>query len=109
MTKLISTNPSNGEVLGEVEISTDDEIREKIELAHKSKVVWKELGAVKRVELLRKIYDSLKETYFFRRWCCYFNFFNTHAIGTAVCTNMCFLIHKRAESKFYVTRTITFN
>lgn len=55
MTKLISRNPSNGEVLGEVEISTEKEIEEKVKMAHDAKNSWKFLGINKRVNLLRKI------------------------------------------------------
>ncbi len=62
MGKLISTNPAkNFEVIGEVNISTDAEIKEKINLANKAKLKWKELGVKKRVELLKPIYEEFEK------------------------------------------------
>lgn len=62
MKKLISTNPAkNYEVIGEVNVSTDEEIREKVELANKAKSAWKELGIKKRVEILRPICEEFKK------------------------------------------------
>ena len=62
MTKLISTNPAkNYEILGEVEISTDEEIAEKVAQANQAKIVWKELGIKKRIELLKPIYIEFKQ------------------------------------------------
>jgi len=62
MSKLISTNPAkNYEVIGEVDISTDKEIKEKVELANKAKLKWKELGVKKRIELLKPIYEEFKK------------------------------------------------
>ena len=59
MAKLISTNPAKGyELIGEVEISNDSEIKEKVELAHKAKLGWKELGIKRRIEILRAIYKE---------------------------------------------------
>jgi len=56
MKKLISTNPAkNYEVIGQVDVSTDEEIKEKVELANKAKLVWKELGVKKRIEFLKPI------------------------------------------------------
>ncbi len=41
--KIISTNPAkNYEKLGEVEISTDEEIKLKVDAANKIKIKWKE-------------------------------------------------------------------
>ena len=61
MKKLISTNPAkNYEIIGEVDISTDEEIREKVELANKAKLAWKELGIKGRVELLKPICEEFK-------------------------------------------------
>lgn len=52
MTKLISTNPARGyEKLGEVDISSDAEIQEKVAQANNAKRQWKELGVKKRAEL----------------------------------------------------------
>ncbi|MBU0648876.1 aldehyde dehydrogenase family protein [Patescibacteria group bacterium] len=61
MARLISTNPSkNYEILGEVNISSDNEIREKVALANKAKVFWKELGIKKRIELLKPICEEFR-------------------------------------------------
>ena len=44
MTKLISTNPAkNYEFIGDVEISLDEEISEKVQVANLAKVGWKEI------------------------------------------------------------------
>jgi succinate-semialdehyde dehydrogenase/glutarate-semialdehyde dehydrogenase len=61
MVKLISTNPANNyEVLGEVEISTEKEIHDKVVQANKVKTEWKELGIKKRIELLKPICEEFK-------------------------------------------------
>jgi len=61
MSKLISTNPAkNYEVVGEVNVSTGEEIKEKVESANKVKLAWKELGIKRRVELLRPICEEFK-------------------------------------------------
>ena len=61
MTKLVSTNPAKGyEEIGEVDISSDAEIREKILRANKAKHTWKEIGVKKRIELLEPIYEEFK-------------------------------------------------
>lgn len=60
MIKLISTNPAkNYEVIGSVNISTPQEIKQKVAAAQKAKTLWKELGVAKRVELLKPIYKRL--------------------------------------------------
>lgn len=57
--KLISRNPADDyKVIGEVEVSSDGEIANKIKLANKAKVMWKEIGVVKRIELLIPIRDE---------------------------------------------------
>jgi succinate-semialdehyde dehydrogenase/glutarate-semialdehyde dehydrogenase len=56
MAKLTSTNPArNYEILGEVEISSDKEIKEKVARANEEKTSWKELGLKQRIELLKPI------------------------------------------------------
>ncbi len=61
MAKLISTNPAkNYEVVGEVEVSTDEEISEKVNSANKAKIIWKEIGIEKRIELLKPILEDFK-------------------------------------------------
>ncbi len=62
MAKLISTNPAkNYEVIGEVEISTDEEISGKVNSANKAKITWKEMGIEKRIELLKPILEDFKD------------------------------------------------
>lgn len=62
MTKLISTNPANDyEILGEVEISTNEEIQSKVAQANEVKKSWKELGIKKRIEFLKPICEEFKQ------------------------------------------------
>lgn len=59
MPKLISTNPAkNYQPLGEVEISTDEEIKAKVSQANAAKLDWKELGLQNRIEILRPLFDK---------------------------------------------------
>lgn len=59
MKKLISTNPAkNYEVIGSVNISTSQEIKQKVSAANKAKSTWKELGVAKRIKLLNPLYDE---------------------------------------------------
>jgi acyl-CoA reductase-like NAD-dependent aldehyde dehydrogenase len=61
MSKLISINPSNYKEIGSVEVSSHNEIKTKVDLAHKAKFGWKELGISERVELLREVFDEIKQ------------------------------------------------
>ena len=62
MAKLISTNPAkNYEVVGEVTISTPQEIQKKVQQANQVKKAWKELGVKKRAELLGPICEEFKQ------------------------------------------------
>jgi len=62
MSNLVSTNPAKGyEELGQVSISSDKEIEEKVKLAHKAKLAWKELGAAKRIQLLEPFYNEFEK------------------------------------------------
>lgn len=62
MAKLISTNPAdNYSIIGEVDISTDNEIADKVTQAHQAKTMWKELGVKTRVKLLKPIRDEFKK------------------------------------------------
>ncbi|MDP3948185.1 MAG: aldehyde dehydrogenase family protein [bacterium] len=57
--KLISTNPAdNYSVVGEVGISDDSEIAEKVRKAQAAKISWKELGVKKRIELLKPLCEE---------------------------------------------------
>src|SRR5688572_12378047 len=58
MTKIISINPSNKQILGEVESSTPQEVKLKVEKAKNALKEWKELGIVGRVKQLRKVADG---------------------------------------------------
>lgn len=62
MAKLISTNPAdNYSIIGEVDISTDNEIAYKVAQANQAKTMWKELGVEGRIKLLKPIRDEFKE------------------------------------------------
>lgn len=57
--KLVSTNPADGyKLVGEVEVSTKEEIEEKVAAAQKAKTAWKELGVEARIKLLEPIRDE---------------------------------------------------
>jgi succinate-semialdehyde dehydrogenase/glutarate-semialdehyde dehydrogenase len=61
MGRLISTNPAdNYSVVGEVEISTDAEIKAKVAQAQAAKTAWKELGVEARIKLLEPIRDEFR-------------------------------------------------
>lgn len=56
MSKLVSTNPAdNYEKIGEVEISTEKEIKEKVAMAREAQKSWADFGLTKRIDLLRKL------------------------------------------------------
>jgi acyl-CoA reductase-like NAD-dependent aldehyde dehydrogenase len=55
MIKLHSINPSTRTVVGEVTITSLQEIQEKIKKAHAVKKQWKKLGAKKRAEMLKPL------------------------------------------------------
>ncbi len=58
MNTLLSTNPAkNYEVIGEVTISTNQEIEQKVASAHQAKTVWKNTSIKDRAELVQKAYD----------------------------------------------------
>ncbi len=59
MAKIKSINPSNYQVLGEVEISSAVDIEEKVKLAQKAQKDWRNLGVEKRIALLRKAIEEL--------------------------------------------------
>lgn len=61
MAKLVSTNPADNYArIGEVEVSTNAEIAEKVAKAQAAKKAWKELGVKRRVELLIPIRDEFR-------------------------------------------------
>lgn len=59
--KLTSINPSDNSVIGEVEVTTEAEIKSMVESAHKAKTGWKDLGVVGRNNILRNFYDLLEK------------------------------------------------
>ena len=59
MSKLISTNPAkNYKVVGSINVSSLQEIKQKVAKAQKVKTEWKELGVEKRIELIRPIFQE---------------------------------------------------
>lgn len=59
MAKLISTNPAkNYAIIGEVEVSTLQEIKGRVAAAHEAKKRWKTVGIKNRVEILRSVYKE---------------------------------------------------
>jgi len=60
MKKLISINPSNYQTLGEVIISTLQEIESKVKLARNAQNKWGELGLVERITILEKAFADFK-------------------------------------------------
>ncbi len=62
MTNIISTNPSkNYRILGEVKISSDKEIQDKIRAANRAKKPWKEMGLKNRITLLGTVCEEFKK------------------------------------------------
>lgn len=55
MGNLKSINPSNGKVLGEVKISSQKEIQDKIVKAHKAQKVWADIGLKGRGRVLKSV------------------------------------------------------
>ncbi len=53
---LTSTNPARGfEVLGEVAVSSENEIRDKVAQAHQAQILWAELSMDERVEYMQRL------------------------------------------------------
>ncbi len=61
MNKLTSINPTNYEVIGEVDFTSETQVVEFVKKASFAKTGWKKLGLGKRTELLRKVVDKLTE------------------------------------------------
>ena len=60
MTKFQSINPSTYKSLGDVEISSDLEIKEKVALAHKAKQNWRDIGLQNRIQLLKNAFAEFE-------------------------------------------------
>lgn len=58
--KLASYDPSNGELLGEVEVTQDEQLSRVVKQAHASAKSWKKLTAGERVRLLKKAYENVE-------------------------------------------------
>ncbi|MBL8014597.1 MAG: aldehyde dehydrogenase [Candidatus Doudnabacteria bacterium] len=58
MAKIQSINPSNYEVIDEVEVSTPQEIKDKVAKSHVARVAWRDIGLAKRIEHLRSALDE---------------------------------------------------
>jgi acyl-CoA reductase-like NAD-dependent aldehyde dehydrogenase len=62
MDKIVSTNPArNYEVIGEVEASSEEEIKEKVAKAKQAQTKWKALPLSKRIEYLKPIREELEK------------------------------------------------
>jgi len=59
--KLVSINPSNNEVIGEVETTTQEEINAKVKLARAAEQNWRDLGIDGRNKILRNFYDLIEK------------------------------------------------
>lgn len=59
---LVSTNPANeDETLGEVKISTEEDIRSKVETARKAQKDWYDIGLDERLKHMRNLHDHLEK------------------------------------------------
>lgn len=56
-----SINPSNYEILGEYQISSDTEIKAAVKNAHRVKYEWKDIGVEERVKYLTRVYQTLDD------------------------------------------------
>ncbi len=61
MVKLQSINPANNSLVGEVDISTEEDVKQKVFNANSCKESWKELGVKSRIQLLKKLYDNFSK------------------------------------------------
>jgi acyl-CoA reductase-like NAD-dependent aldehyde dehydrogenase len=61
MSKLTSINPSNNQIIGEVEITSEEELIQIVGLAKNALKEWIEMGLKKRVALLRKVVKAIED------------------------------------------------
>jgi acyl-CoA reductase-like NAD-dependent aldehyde dehydrogenase len=87
--KLLSTNPSqNYALVGEVEVSTLNEIQDKVSLAAAAKGSWRDAGLSRRVEFIRLIRDEFEKRH--------------DEISNLICAEVGKPIqHSRNEAKYY--------
>lgn len=57
--KIRSVNPATFEVLGEVAVSTPEQIKEAVAAARKAQPAWQALGVAGRIEALKKLYEDI--------------------------------------------------
>ena len=63
MSKLLSYNPATGELIGEVPVTTEDEISAIVSRAHKAQKAWAALDVDSRIEILKQAgYELQKES-----------------------------------------------
>lgn len=60
MRKIQSVNPSNYQVLGTIDVSTNQEVGDKVKLAKNAQKKWAEFGVNGRVALLKKAFEEIK-------------------------------------------------
>lgn len=61
MTTLTSINPSNNQILAEINTSTLSDIQSKVKLAHESKNSWHTMGVTARIKLLKNAFKEFKQ------------------------------------------------
>jgi len=61
MKKLISINPANGHVAGEIIASTSNEITEKVNSARKAALQWKTMGVNERIKILKPLEEIFRK------------------------------------------------
>lgn len=61
MSNIVSINPSTYEELGEVEVSTEEEIKEAVEAAKKAQPTWAKLSVKERCHILKSFVDISKD------------------------------------------------
>lgn len=60
--KIKSTNPSkNYEVIGEVEVSSEEEIKNKVKSAKEAQIKWQEIGLEKRINILATVFGNFEK------------------------------------------------
>lgn len=59
--KITSINPSNGEKIGEIKETTNEEVIEKVNLAKCIQSEWADIEIEKRIEILKEIYNKFEE------------------------------------------------
>src|SRR5579863_1747602 len=57
--KILSINPATGEVLGEIECASEEEVLAAVGRARAAQTAWSELGVRRRIEILRQFQRRL--------------------------------------------------